>query len=117
MRKESKQFARVEGCQLLRSEGSWSQCTGLVNTNSLLGMDDPRNSTNTVRKERGEGMSDRWASSCRGKKHYNSERRADEAAKASQVVYGVPMRSYKCDFCGRWHVGNTFACNGKKARM
>ena len=63
-------------------------------------------------------MSDRWASSCVGKRHYNSERRADEAAKASQIVYGVPMRSYPCEFCkGKFVVGNTFATNGKKARM
>lgn len=62
-------------------------------------------------------MSERWASSCRGKKHYNSEHRADEAAKASQIVYQVPMNAYKCDYCGRWHVGNTFARNGKRARM
>jgi hypothetical protein len=63
-------------------------------------------------------MSDRWASSCVGKRHYNSERRADEAAKASQIVYGVPIRSYPCEFCkGKFVVGNTFATNGKKARM
>ena len=63
-------------------------------------------------------MSDKWASACRGKRHYNSERRADAAAKASQVVYGVEMNSYPCPFCpGKWVVGNTFARNGKKARM
>ena len=62
-------------------------------------------------------MSERYASSCAHKIHYNSERRADEAAKASQIVYQVPMNAYKCDYCGRWHVGNTFARNGKRARM
>ena len=63
-------------------------------------------------------MSDRWASACRGKRHYNSERRADEAAKASQVVYGVPINSYPCPYHpGKWVVGNTFARNGKHARM
>jgi hypothetical protein len=63
-------------------------------------------------------MSEKWASSCRGKRHYNSERRADEAARASQVVYGVKMNSYPCEFHpGKWVVGNTYACNGKRARM
>jgi hypothetical protein len=63
-------------------------------------------------------MSDRWASSCRGKRHYNSERRAAEAAKSSQVMYGVPMNAYPCEFCPtKWVVGNTFAANGKQARM
>ncbi len=61
-------------------------------------------------------MSNRWASSCRGKVPYNSERRANEAAKASQVVYSVEMNSYFCEFCHKWHVGNTFARNGKAAR-
>ena len=27
------------------------------------------------------------------------------------------MNSYPCDYCKKWHVGNTFARNGKKARM
>ena len=62
-------------------------------------------------------MSDRWASACRGKRYYNSERRADEAARASQVVYGIHLNSYFCEFCKRWHVGATFAANGKKARL
>ena len=62
-------------------------------------------------------MSDRWATSCHGKRHYNSERRADVAAKDSQIFYGVPMKSYPCPFCkGKFVVGNTFACNGKEAR-
>jgi hypothetical protein len=62
-------------------------------------------------------MSDRWASSCRGKRHYNSERRADQAAKASQIAYGVKLNSYPCPFCpGKFCVGNTFAANGKAAR-
>jgi hypothetical protein len=62
-------------------------------------------------------VSEHWASSCRGKKHYNSPRKAQAAAKASQIVYGVPMNEYLCDFCGKYHVGNTLARNGKKARM
>ena len=63
-------------------------------------------------------MSDKWASACRGKRHYNSEHRADEAAKASQIVYGVAMNSYPCPFHpGKWVVGSTFARNGKRARM
>jgi len=61
-------------------------------------------------------MSNRWASSCRGKQRHNSERKADVAAKASQIVYGVEMNSYLCGFCHKWHVGNTFARNGKAAR-
>ena len=62
-------------------------------------------------------MSERWARSCRGKRHYLSFRRASEAAKESQQVYGVPMNAYPCDFCkGEWVVGNTNAANGKEAR-
>ena len=61
-------------------------------------------------------MSNYWASSCRGKQRYNSERKADVAAKDSQIVYGVEMNSYLCGFCHKWHVGNTFARNGKAAR-
>ena len=61
-------------------------------------------------------MSDRWASACRGKRRYNSERKAETAAKTSQIVYGVPMNAYLCDYCKKWHVGNTLARNGKRAR-
>ena len=61
-------------------------------------------------------MSNYWASSCRGKQRYNSERKADVAAKDSQIVYGVEMNSYLCGFCHKWHVGNTYARNGKAAR-
>jgi hypothetical protein len=61
-------------------------------------------------------VSDKWASSCRGKRRYKSERRADAAAKKSQEVYGVPMNSYPCEFCHQFHIGNTFAANGKAAR-
>ena len=62
-------------------------------------------------------MSDKWASACRGKRRYNSERRAKEAAKTSQMLYGVPINAYgPCEFCSKWHVGNSFAANGRKAR-
>jgi len=62
-------------------------------------------------------VSDKWVASCTGKKRYNSERKAEAAARASQVCYGVPMNAYgPCEFCRKWHVGNTFAANGKKAR-
>jgi hypothetical protein len=63
-------------------------------------------------------MSERWATACRGKRRYNSMRKAEAAAKSSQIVYGVPMNAYgPCEFCHKWHVGNTFADNGKRARM
>jgi len=61
-------------------------------------------------------VSDKWASSCRGKRRYKSERRADAAAKKSQEAYGVPMNSYLCGFCHQFHVGNTYAANGKASR-
>jgi len=61
-------------------------------------------------------LSRRWAVACRGKRRYNSERKAREAARGSQIVYGVPMNEYECEFCKGWHVGNTFAANGKEAR-
>ena len=63
-------------------------------------------------------MSQRWASSCAGKKHYNSPRKAEAAAKDSQIIYGTPMNSYACPYCkGKFVVGNTLARNGKRARM
>ena len=61
-------------------------------------------------------MSDKWASSCRGKRRYNTEKKANAAAKASQIAYGVPMNAYECGFCKKWHVGNTYVANGKAAR-
>ena len=62
-------------------------------------------------------MSERYARSCAGKKHYRSERRADEAAKRSQIKFKVPMNSYPCPFCkGSWVVGNTYPWNAKNAR-
>jgi hypothetical protein len=63
-------------------------------------------------------MSGKWVASCTGKKRYNSERKAEAAARASQVCYGVPMNAYgPCEFCKRYHVGNTYASNGSRARQ
>jgi hypothetical protein len=61
-------------------------------------------------------MSDRCASSCRGKIRYTSPRKAAAAAKESQIKFGVPLNPYFCDYCRHYHVGNTFARNGKRAR-
>jgi hypothetical protein len=62
-------------------------------------------------------LSEKWASACRGKRHYNSPRKAADAAKASQIVYQVPMNSYECPYHpGKFVVGNTLARNGKRAR-
>lgn len=62
-------------------------------------------------------MSERFARSCAGKKHYRSERKAEVAAKRSQRTYGVPLNAYPCDFCkGLWVVGNTYPWNAKNAR-
>lgn len=62
-------------------------------------------------------MSERWARSCRGKRHYNSERRAQEAAKSSQIMYKQTMNAYPCEFCpGKWVTGSTYPWEGKEAR-
>ena len=61
-------------------------------------------------------MSERYSRSCAGKRAYNSERRAAEAAKGSQILYGQPMNAYKCEFCNRWHVGSTLPWNSSTAR-
>lgn len=61
-------------------------------------------------------MSERFARSCAGKRAYNSERRAREAAKGSQVVYGQKMNAYLCEFCERWHVGSTYPQQARAAR-
>lgn len=53
-------------------------------------------------------MSDRYAVSCANKRHHNSERRARDAAKASQIAYGIPMNAYPCEHCKKWHVGSTY---------
>lgn len=61
-------------------------------------------------------MSERYARACAHKRGYNSERRASEAAKGSQIVFGIPMNSYKCDVCRKWHVGSTYPQNSTAAR-
>lgn len=61
-------------------------------------------------------MSDHAARSCNGKIRYNSQRRAADAAKASQIIYGIPMNEYLCDICKRWHVGSTRVYDAKTAR-
>lgn len=63
-------------------------------------------------------MSERFARSCANKRHYNSERRANDAAKASQIVYGVPMNAYACEFHpGKFVVGSTYPQYAKAERM
>jgi len=62
-------------------------------------------------------VSDRYARSCAGKKHYNSKRRADEAAKSSQILYGITMNAYACPFHpGKFCVGTTHPWEAKTAR-
>lgn len=51
-------------------------------------------------------MSEKAARMCGGKKRHNSQRRADEAARHTQKVTGVPMKGYECDFCHGFHVGS-----------
>jgi hypothetical protein len=63
-------------------------------------------------------MSERFARACAKKRHYNSERRANEVAKASQIIYGVPMNAYPCPFCkGKFCVGSTYPQYAKAERM
>ena len=62
-------------------------------------------------------MSERAARSCNGKIRYNSQRRAAAAAKASQIVYGIPINEYLCNICKQWHCGSTYPQNAKAARM
>ena len=63
-------------------------------------------------------MSEKYARACAKKRHYNSERRAREAAKASKIVYGVALNAYPCDFHpGKWVVGSTYPQYAKAERM
>ena len=63
-------------------------------------------------------MSERFAKACAKKRHYNSKRRADEAAKASKIVYGIPFNAYPCEFDpGKFVVGSTYPQNAKAERM
>ena len=62
-------------------------------------------------------MSERAARSCNGKIWYNSQRRASAAAKASQIVYGIPINEYLCDICKKWHCGSTYPQNARAERM
>ena len=63
-------------------------------------------------------MSERYARACAKKRHYNSERRAVQAAKASQIIYGIPMRAYACEFHpGKFVVGSTYPQYSKTERM
>ena len=61
-------------------------------------------------------MSERYASSCAGKHHYRSQRRADDAAKESQIKFGIPLNSYLCPYCSQWHVGSTYPQYAKTER-
>jgi hypothetical protein len=62
-------------------------------------------------------MSSRYATSCAGKKHYHSPRRAQDAAKASQIKFGIPMNAYPCEYHpGKWVIGSTYPWNSKSER-
>jgi hypothetical protein len=62
-------------------------------------------------------MSERTSRACSGKKHYNSERRARDAAKESQIKFGIPMNEYPCPVCkGKWVVGSTYPWDAKTER-
>ena len=63
-------------------------------------------------------MSERFARACAKKRHYRSERRAQDAAKESQRVYGIPLNPYLCPFCkGKWVVGATYPQHAKAERL
>ena len=63
-------------------------------------------------------MSDRYAKACAKKRHYPSERRALDAAKESQIIYGQPMKAYECMWHkGQWCVGSRYADQGRTARL
>ena len=62
-------------------------------------------------------MSDRYAVSCSKKKHYHSIRRANDAAKDSQIKFGIPMNAYPCPYHpGKFCVGSTYPWNSKTER-
>ena len=62
-------------------------------------------------------MSERYASACAGKHHYRSQRRADDAAKESQIKFGIPLNSYECPFHPKMFVvGSTYPQYAKAAR-
>ena len=62
-------------------------------------------------------MSQRYAQACAHKRHYHSKRRADDAAKESQIRFGIPLNSYECPFHpGHWVVGSTYPQYSKQAR-
>ena len=62
-------------------------------------------------------MSSRYAAACAGKHHYKSQRRADDAAKESQIKFGIPMNSYPCKWHpGKWVIGSTYPQYAKSAR-
>ncbi len=63
-------------------------------------------------------MSERFARACAKKRHYNSLRRAEQAAKASKIVYGIPLNAYPCPYHpGKWVVGSTYPQYAKAERM
>ena len=68
-------------------------------------------------RERMEVMSSRYAAACAGKHHYKSQRRADDAAKESQIKFGIPLNSYECPFHPKMFVvGSTYPQYAKAAR-
>lgn len=44
---------------------------------------------------------------CGSKTGYATETQAVAAAKAASKHLGEPFRSYRCQFCSRWHKGHT----------
>jgi hypothetical protein len=44
---------------------------------------------------------------CTGKARHKDEAAAEQAARRSEWAEdrdGAPLRSYRCDYCGRWHL-------------
>lgn len=45
----------------------------------------------------------RWAA-CKGKRRYNKEMEAISVCINASAKRGTPLRYYKCDLCGGWHI-------------
>lgn len=45
-----------------------------------------------------------WLTGCRGKRAYDSERIALREAVVHEAKRRIPLRTYRCSFCHRWHL-------------
>ena len=49
---------------------------------------------------------------CWVKKRIKTRAKANEMAHRMMIKYGVLFRSYKCEYCGKYHIGRAYKKRG-----